>query len=122
MSDENPTTDVTEVQPADAIDPFEAVRAEARAEVQREYAARLALVEFKAQAAHDGVNVSHVLEYIDAPKLLGEDGWPSAENIREAVRVHGEPTGLDLPKLMGAGHYSGRGVGVPVPSLDGRRR
>jgi hypothetical protein len=102
-------------------DPSQAVRAE----VQREYAAKLAKVEFKAQAAQAGVTLGEgFTEYLDTSKLLGEDGTPSAEAITRALAPMIPEHPSEFAPLVGAGfHRSGDRVQQrPRVSLDVRKR
>ncbi|MEV5872772.1 hypothetical protein AB0L75_00810 [Streptomyces sp. NPDC052101] len=108
-------------QTAVPADPSHAVRVE----VQREYAAKLAKAEFKAQAAQAGATLGEgFTEYLDTSKLLGEDGTPSAEAITRALApmIPERPAGF--PQLAGAGfHRSGDRVQQhPRISLDVRKR
>ncbi|MFC5148083.1 hypothetical protein [Streptomyces aureoversilis] len=116
MSD--PQTDSHSPAPTLA-DPSDSIRAE----VEREYAAKLAKAEFRAQAAQEGASVPEgFVEYLDASKLLGEDGWPSAEIISHALEPY-KPKKPQLPQLMGAGYHQGPSRPfTPRVSLDIRKR
>ncbi|MFI0912893.1 hypothetical protein [Streptomyces abikoensis] len=95
-----------------------------RAEVEREYAAKLAISELKAQAARDGAKVSDAFfDYVDPSKLLGEDGWPSAEVIKRALEPYQPTPASEFPRLMGAGYHRGGSFpAAPQISLDVRKR
>ncbi|MEI5099546.1 hypothetical protein RB200_14315 [Streptomyces sp. PmtG] len=96
-----------------------------RAEVQREYAAKLAKAEFRAQAAQVGVTLGEgFTEYLDTSKLLGEDGTPSAEAITRALAPMIPERPSEFAQLVGAGfHRSGDRVQQhPRVSLDVRKR
>ncbi|MER6502300.1 hypothetical protein ABT218_23705 [Streptomyces sp. NPDC001455] len=117
MSDHQTDSLSPDSMPADPADSV-------RAEVQREYAAKLAQAELKAHAAQAGIKLGEgFTDYLDASKLLGEDGTPSAEAIGKALAPLAgaqEPA----PQLMGAGYHRG---GYPVQqhrrvSLDIRKR
>ncbi|MEU6376862.1 hypothetical protein [Streptomyces sp. NPDC046909] len=106
-----------EVMPADASDSI-------RAEVAQEYAGKLARAELKTHAAQAGISLPDgFTDYLEAAKLLGEDGKPSAEAIEEVLAPF-KPKEPTLPQLAGAGHNRG---GNPIPeyprvSLDARHR
>ncbi|WP_405889660.1 hypothetical protein OG427_05590 [Streptomyces sp. NBC_00133] len=113
MSDAEPISKTPESMPVDSI----------RAEVQREYAAKLAQAELKAQAAQSGIKLGDgFTDYLDASKLLGEDGNPSAEAIGEALAPF-RPQEPKFAQLAGTGH-SHRGGPIPQRrvSLDVRNR
>ncbi|MFI5944401.1 hypothetical protein ACIBCB_29730 [Streptomyces uncialis] len=117
MSDhqtDSPFLDAVPAEPADFI----------RAEVQREYAAKLAAAELKAQAARGGINMPDgFTEYLDFSKLLGEDGSPSAEAIGMALAPLAAAKEPEFAHLKGTGHYERqRGPAVPTVSLDVRNR
>ncbi|MEU9102391.1 hypothetical protein [Streptomyces sp. NPDC048361] len=108
-------------QTAVPTDPSHAVRAD----VQREYAAKLAKAEFRAQAAQSGVTLGDgFTEYLDTSKLLGEDGTPSAEAIAKALAPMIPARPSEFASLVGAGfHRSGdRAQQPPRVSLDVRKR
>ncbi|MFD7530470.1 hypothetical protein ACFV8E_23220 [Streptomyces sp. NPDC059849] len=114
MSDAEP---IPEAIPADLSDFI-------RAEVEREYAEKLAQAELKAHAAQAGINLPDVFtNYLDASKLLGEDGKPSAEAMDEALAPF-KPSEPKFPQITGAGHNrSGGPMPEPHPvSLDVRKR
>ncbi|MGW7364815.1 hypothetical protein ACWGI8_15630 [Streptomyces sp. NPDC054841] len=114
MSDAEPISKTPESMPVDSI----------RAEVQREYAAKLAQAELKVQAAQSGIELGHgFTDYLDASKLLGEDGNPSAEAIGEALAPFTAAQQPEFPQLTGTGH-SHRGGPIPHRrvSLDVRNR
>ncbi|MFE0047280.1 hypothetical protein [Streptomyces albireticuli] len=117
MSDTTPNSETSQPVPA-------AVDADAiRAEVEREYAVKLAKAEFKAQAAQEGASVSEeFMEYLDGSKLLGEDGRPCPETIARTLEPF-KPKRPKLPQLMGAGYYRGSSApSAPRVSLDVRKR
>ncbi|WP_159399645.1 hypothetical protein [Streptomyces alboflavus] len=93
-----------------------------RAEVQREYAAKLAQAELKAHAAQAGIKLADgFTDYLDASKLLGEDGTPSAEAIAKALEPL-KPAEPEFPRLKGMGYYPGPFQPAPRVSLDIRNR
>lgn len=93
-----------------------------RAEVQREYAAKLARAELKAQAAQAGINLSDgFTDYLDTSKLLGEDGTPSAKAISKALEPL-KPAEPKYPQVQGMGYYPASLRSVPPVSLDVRKR
>lgn len=64
----------------------------ARTELRREYAGRLAQAELKAEAARVGVEFpAGFLDFLDASKLLGEDGNPSDEVIAKIIGLGHPP-------------------------------
>ncbi|BCM65772.1 hypothetical protein EASAB2608_01106 [Streptomyces sp. EAS-AB2608] len=95
-----------------------------RAEVQREYAAKLAHAELRAQAAQSGIKLGDgFTDYLDASKLLGEDGTPSAEAIGKALAPFAAAQQPQFPHLVGAGfHRDGDRVPARRVSLDIRKR
>lgn len=98
MSD--PQTDSHSSAPVPA-DGFDSVRAE----VQREYAAKLARAELRAHAAQAGINLGEgFTDYLDPSKLLGEDGNPSAEAISKALAPLAAAQEPKFPQLGGTGH------------------
>ncbi|MFE4330937.1 hypothetical protein ACFRQM_16325 [Streptomyces sp. NPDC056831] len=117
MSD--PQTDSHSSSPV-PVDPADAIRAE----VQREYAAKLAQAEIKTHAAQAGINLPDgFTDYLDASKLLGEDGRPSAEAMNQALAPF-KSKEATFPHLVGAGPNRSGG---PMPerrriSLDVRKR
>jgi hypothetical protein len=79
MSD--PQTDSHSPTPVPA-DPTEIIRAE----VQHEYAVKMAQAELKTQAAKGGFTVPDAYaDYLDFSKLVCEDGTPSAEAITQVL-------------------------------------
>ncbi|GCD45361.1 hypothetical protein [Streptomyces paromomycinus] len=95
-----------------------------RAEVQREYAAKLAHAELRAQAAQAGIKLGEgFTDYLDPSKLLGEDGTPSAEAIGKALAPF-KPSEPTFPHLVGSGpNRSGGSMPERRPvSLDVRKR
>ncbi|MFF9498307.1 hypothetical protein [Streptomyces sp. NPDC014656] len=95
-----------------------------RAEVRREYAAKLAHAELRAQAAQAGIKLSDgFTDYLDASKLVGADGNPSAEAIGKALAPFAAVRQPEYPHLVGAGFHRDS---APVParrvSLDVRKR
>ncbi|MGW2319866.1 hypothetical protein [Streptomyces sp. GS7] len=107
-----------EPEPANAPDPAEAIRAE----IQREYAGRLAQAELRAEAAKAGVDFPDgFIDLLDLSKLLGEDGEPAAEAIALALKPFQAEPEPKFPQLMGMGHYNGIGARSSV-SLDARNR
>lgn len=116
MSDPQTDSHSPATVPADPADSI-------RAEVQREYAAKLAQAELRAQAAQAGIKLGEgFTDYLDASKLLGEDGTPSAEAIGRALAPL-LPAKPDYPHLVGAGfHRSGDRVPARRVSLDVRKR
>ncbi|MEV5378043.1 hypothetical protein AB0L26_19000 [Streptomyces nondiastaticus] len=117
MSDPQSDSHSPEGVPADPADSI-------RAEVQREYATKLAQAELRAQAAQAGIKLGEgFTDYLDASKLLGEDGAPSAEAIGKALAPLAAAKKPETPQLMGAGYHRG-GYKVPVRhvSLDVRKR
>ncbi|MFE2041086.1 hypothetical protein ACFXAZ_09165 [Streptomyces sp. NPDC059477] len=100
-----------------APDPAEAIRAE----VSREYAAKLAQAELEAQAAKAGITLpEEFTSYLNLPRLIGEDGNPSAEAISRVLETF-RPS-MKLPPLAGAGHNRDGGPFKPHVSLDSRGR
>ncbi|MFF7467969.1 hypothetical protein [Streptomyces sp. NPDC008092] len=114
MSD---TEQIPEAMPAD---PSHSVRAE----VEQEYAGRLARAELKVHAAQAGISLPDgFTDYLDASKLIGEDGKPSADAMDKALASF-KPQEPMFPALIGAGHNRD---GSPIPerrriSLDVRKR
>ncbi|MEW1548988.1 hypothetical protein [Streptomyces tsukubensis] len=117
MSDNQTDSPFPDAAPAD---PAESVRAE----VQREYATKLAAAELKVQAAQGGIKLSDgFTDYLDYSKLLGEDGSPSAEAIGKALAPWAAPKEPEFPQLKGTGYYEHqRGPALPTVSLDVRNR
>ncbi|GGR75396.1 hypothetical protein GCM10010236_32650 [Streptomyces eurythermus] len=108
---------ITEAMPADPSDPV-------RAQVEREYSAKLARAELKGYAAQAGITLPDgFTDYLDGSKLLGEDGKPSAESM-DKVLAPFRPREPTLPPLGGAGHNrEGNSFRVhPRISLDVRKR
>ncbi|MFF9432671.1 hypothetical protein ACF1BP_02740 [Streptomyces sp. NPDC014735] len=101
-------------------DPTDAIRAE----VRREYSAELARAEVKVHAAQAGINLPDgFTDYLDASKLLGEDGSPSAEAMDRALASF-KPSDPPFPHVAGAGYNRGGGPMAErrrVP-LDVRKR
>ncbi|MFE6688002.1 hypothetical protein ACFVFQ_16180 [Streptomyces sp. NPDC057743] len=94
-----------------------------RAEVQREYAAKLAQAELKVHAAQAGIKLSsEFADYLDTSKLLGEDGNPSPEAIAKALEPL-KPSQPEFPQIKGMGYFPGSPF-QPAPrvSLDVRKR
>ncbi|MGW7247372.1 hypothetical protein [Streptomyces decoyicus] len=116
MSDHQTESHSPAPMPADPADSV-------RAEVQREYAAKLVQAELRAQAAQAGIKLSDgFTEYLDASKLLGEDGNPSVEAIGKALEPlkSAEP---EFPQIKGMGYYPGPPFrSTPRVSLDVRER
>ncbi|MFD9433708.1 hypothetical protein [Streptomyces sp. NPDC060002] len=114
MSDAERIFEATPADPSDSI----------RAEVEREYAGQLARAELKNHAAQVGINLPDgFTDYLDASKLLGEDGKPSTEAMDKAL-VPFKPKGPTFPQLVGAGNNRD---GSPISerrrvSLDVRKR
>ncbi|GGV14525.1 hypothetical protein [Streptomyces spectabilis] len=94
-----------------------------RAEVRREYAAKLAQAELKAHAAQAGIKLAEgFTDYLDSSKLLGEDGSPSAEAIAKALEPL-KPAEPEFPQIQGMGYYPGPPFRpTPGVSLDIRNR
>jgi hypothetical protein len=95
-----------------------------REEVQREYAAKLATAELKAHAAEAGLKLPDgYTDYLDASKLLGDDGQPSAEAISSALAPL-RPKEPQFPQLAGTGHNRNRyePESIRRVSLDVRKR
>lgn len=116
MSDHQTGSHSPAAVPADGSDSV-------RADVQREYAAKLAHAELRAQAAQAGIKLGDdFTNYLDASKLLGEDGAPSAEAIGKALAPFAAAQ-AQFPHLVGAGFHRDS---APVParrvSLDVRKR
>ncbi|MFF1498864.1 hypothetical protein ACFVZR_03035 [Streptomyces sp. NPDC058316] len=117
MSD--PQTDSHSSSPV-PVDPADVIRAE----VQREYSAKLARAEVKVHAAQAGITLPDgFTDYLDTSKLLGEDGNPTTEAMDRALASFkfSEPP---FPHVAGAGHNRSGG---PIPerprvSLDVRKR
>ncbi|MFD5188541.1 hypothetical protein ACFWMU_10395 [Streptomyces sp. NPDC058357] len=116
MSD--PQTESHSPSPVSA-DPAEAIRVE----VQREYSAKLAQAELKTHAAQAGIKLGDgFTDYLDASKLLGDDGNPSAEAITEALAPFVAAQQSQFPQLAGAGHFRSGQAPVHRISLDVRNR
>ncbi|WEB42258.1 hypothetical protein MOV08_25440 [Streptomyces yunnanensis] len=117
MSDHQTDSHSSEAVPADPADAI-------RAEVQREYTAKLAMAELKAQAAESGIKLGDgFTDYLDTAKLLGKDGNPSTEAIGNALAPLAAAQGPKFPQLVGAGfHRSGDRVPARRVSLDVRKR
>lgn len=117
MSDPQTVSHSPEPVPADGVDAV-------RAEVQREYSARLARAEIRVHAAQAGVSLPDgFVDYLDASKLLGADGNPSAEAMDRALASF-KPSPPSFPQLEGVGHNRSGGPFSqrrPV-SLDVRNR
>ncbi|MEU9450761.1 hypothetical protein [Streptomyces sp. NPDC048277] len=113
-------SDTEQISEATPADPSHSVRAE----VEREYAAKLARAELKGHAAQAGINLPDgFADYLDASKLLSEDGKPSAEAMDKALAPF-KPKDPTFPQLVGAGHNRD---GSPIlerrrVSLDVRKR
>ncbi|MER6530347.1 hypothetical protein [Streptomyces sp. NPDC001508] len=114
MSDAEQISEATPANPSHFV----------RAEVEREYAGKLARAELKSHAAQAGITLPDgFTEYLDGAKLLGEDGKPSAEAMDKALAPF-KPKDPAFPHLVGAGHNRD---GSPIPerrrvSLDVRKR
>ncbi|MFJ2609680.1 hypothetical protein ACIO13_32570 [Streptomyces sp. NPDC087425] len=113
-------SDAEQIPETAPADPSHSVRAE----VEREYAGKLAQAEFKNHAAQAGINLPDgFTDYLDAAKLLGDDGKPSVEAMNKALApfTTREPT---FPHLVGAGHNrdGNRIPERPRISLDVRKR
>ncbi|GAA2231927.1 hypothetical protein GCM10010232_18260 [Streptomyces amakusaensis] len=117
MSDDQSDSPFPDVPPADPT-------ASVRAEVQREYAAKLAAAELRTRAAKDGITLPDgFTDFLDSSKLLGEDGSPSVEAIGKALAPWAVPKEPEFTQLKGAGHYARqRGPALPTISLDVRNR
>ncbi|MGW7088843.1 hypothetical protein ACWGH2_35800 [Streptomyces sp. NPDC054871] len=114
MSDAEMNPEATPADPSSSI----------RAEVEREYSGRLARAELKTHAAQAGINLPDgFTDYLDASKLLGEDGKPSLEAMDKALMPFKsqEPS---FPHIAGAGpNRSGGPMSERRPvSLDVRKR
>ncbi|MFE6688767.1 hypothetical protein ACFVFQ_20125 [Streptomyces sp. NPDC057743] len=94
-----------------------------RAEVQREYAAKLVQAEVRAHAAQAGINLAQgFTDYLDPSKLLGEDGDPSAEVIARALEPL-KPAEPEYQQLVGTGFHRGvHSAPTHRVSLDVRKR
>lgn len=94
-----------------------------RAEVQREYATKLAKAELRTQAAQAGIKLGDgFTDYLDASKLLGEDGNPSAEAIGKALAPLAAAQEPKFPQIAGSGYNRNEPVPVRRVSLDVRNR
>ncbi|MER6914639.1 hypothetical protein ABT354_23450 [Streptomyces sp. NPDC000594] len=115
MSDHQTDSPFPDARPADPVPSV-------RAEVQREYAAKLAAAELRAQAAQDGIKLPDgFADYLDHSKLLGEDGSPSPEAIELVLKP------LQALKKPLFAQDLGLGRCGPIPdrppvSLDTRKR
>ncbi|MFF7391001.1 hypothetical protein ACFZAE_21495 [Streptomyces scabiei] len=121
MSEINTSPESQEAQEGTTPDPAEAIRAE----FQREFAGRLARVETEAHAAKAGIALPQgFTDYLDASRLLGEDGKPSVEAISkvlEPFQTEKEPL---FPQIAGVGrsHSDAYTYQGPRVSLDARNR
>lgn len=115
MSDTEPIPEAMSADPSDSI----------RAEVEQEYAGKLAQAELRAHAAQAGITLPEGFTgYLDSSRLLGDDGNPSAEAIAkvlEPFQTEKEPL---FPQIAGVGRsrsdsYQYQG---PRVSLDARHR
>lgn len=94
-----------------------------RAEVQREYATKLAKAELRTQAAQAGIKLGDgFTDYLDASKLLGEDGNPSAEAIGKALAPLAAAQEPKFAPIAGAGYNRNGPPSVRRVSLDVRNR
>lgn len=116
MSDPQTDSHSPAPMPADGSDAV-------RAEVQREYATKLVAAELRAYAAQAGIKLPDgFTDYLDASKLLGEDGSPSAEAIARALQPL-KPAEPEFPQLKGMGYHPGPAFrSIPRISLDIRKR
>ncbi|MEU3601678.1 hypothetical protein ABZ714_23600 [Streptomyces sp. NPDC006798] len=115
MSDhptDSPFPDLVPAEPADSI----------RAEIQREYAAKLAAAELRTQAAKDGITFPDgFTDFLDSSKLVGDDGSPSVEAIGRVLAPWAAAKEPEFPQLRGAGNYKPMSP-EPRMSLDVRKR
>ncbi|MES9510180.1 hypothetical protein ABWJ92_27805 [Streptomyces sp. NPDC000609] len=117
MSDPQSVSHSPAPMPADPADAI-------RAEVQREYSAKLARAEVRVHAAQAGISLPDgFADYLDTSKLLGEDGNPSTEAMNRALASF-KPSEPSFPHVAGAAHNRSGG---PMPerrpvSLDVRNR
>ncbi|QFQ97908.1 hypothetical protein F9278_18680 [Streptomyces phaeolivaceus] len=115
MSDAERISEGVSADPSDAV----------RAEVEREFAGRLARAEMENQAAKAGITLPQgFTDYLDSSRLIREDGNPSAEAIAkvlEPFQTEKEPL---FPQLTGAGrsHPDAFQYQGPRVSLDARHR
>ncbi|MFJ2778562.1 hypothetical protein [Kitasatospora sp. NPDC087315] len=117
MSDEQTLTGDSSSPEAVPADPAQAIRAE----IQREYAGRLALAEVRAQAAIAGVTV--LADYYDPNCFLSEDGTTNTEVIRELIeKERANQAARAFPELQGAGYHRGTAPKPATVSLDARHR
>ncbi|MER6250235.1 hypothetical protein ABT224_02395 [Streptomyces sp. NPDC001584] len=94
-----------------------------RAEVQREYATKLAKAELRVQAAQAGIKLGDgFTDYLDTSKLLDEDGNPSAEAIGQALAPLAAAQEPQFPQIAGTGHYRNGPPPTRRVSLDVRQR
>ncbi|MFD6112866.1 hypothetical protein ACFWG0_22510 [Streptomyces yangpuensis] len=116
MSDPQTDSHSSAQVPADG---FEAVRAE----VQREYATRLAKAEVRIQAAQAGIKLGDgFTDYLDTSKLLDENGNPSAEAIGKALAPLAAAQEPRFAPIAGVGYNRYDPPAVRRPSLDVRKR
>ncbi|HWU07414.1 MAG TPA: hypothetical protein VN520_13725 [Streptomyces sp.] len=114
MSDSQTDSHSPAQRPADGSDAV-------LAELHREYSTKLATAELKAHAAQAGINLPNgFTDYLDASKLLGEDGNPSNEAITKALTPLMPKT--EFPQIAGTGYYRHNPVPVRRVSLDVRNR
>ncbi|MFJ5118996.1 hypothetical protein [Kitasatospora sp. NPDC088548] len=117
MSDEQTLAGDSGSPEAVPADPAQAIRAE----IQREYAGKLALAELRTQAAIAGVTV--LAEYYDPNCFLSEDGTTNTEAVHEAIeKERANQAAKAFPVLQGAGYHRGTAPNPPAPSLDARHR
>ncbi|MFI8106475.1 hypothetical protein [Streptomyces sp. NPDC086023] len=94
-----------------------------RAEVQREYAIKLVKAELRVQAAQAGIKLGDgFTDYLDASKLLGEDGNPSTEAIGQALAPLAAAQESKFAPLAGAGYNRNGPPPARRISLDVRQR
>lgn len=105
--------------PGSVADHAEAIRAE----VQSEYAGKLAHAELRAQAAKDGISLPEgFTEYLNTSKLLEEDGSPSVKEIAKLLEPF-QPKAPTYLQGIGLGRQGGYvGPSKPSLSLDARNR
>ncbi|MCM2429348.1 hypothetical protein [Streptomyces sp. RKAG337] len=123
MSDPEQIPDVPAVMPAEGVpavpDPIEAIRAQ----VAHEYAGKLAHAELRFQAAKDGVELpAGFTDFLDASKLVGDDGQPSAEAIGNLLEPFKAAKIPQYPQGIGLGRQGGYTDSHPTVSLDARNR
>ncbi|MCZ4101710.1 hypothetical protein [Streptomyces sp. H39-C1] len=123
MSESEQIPDAPVAMPAEVVpaapDPVEAIRAQ----VAQEYAGKLAHAELRFQAARNGVELpAGFTDFLDASKLVGDDGQPSAEaigNLLEPFKAAKPPQYL---QGIGLGRQGGYTDSHPTVSLDARNR